>query len=406
MEWIYLDNNATTRPTREVMDAMVMVNETLWANPSSVHRFGQSVRQKVELARQAVAALIGVKDREIIFTSGGTEANNLALRGSLMRTAKAGDQPPALITTTIEHSAIRQVAADLLKRGATVVNLPVNREGIVSLADVESAIQAHAVAGRDVLVSVQWANNETGSLQPVQAIAQLVDAQRKNEPRSRLRFHIDATQAVGKVEVNMVRVPADLLTLAAHKFHGPKGIGALYVRTGVRLEPQNQGGPQERERRGGTENTSGIVGMGVAAEQAMAFLADPDAVVKLQAMRDRLEHALLSQCAQASVNAPKDLAKRLWNTSNIGFAPLEAEAILLSLSEQGLCASAGAACSSGSLEPSPVLLAMGVPEPVAHGSVRFSLSRFTTDADIDKAVSILPGVVARLAKAMPSLPSV
>jgi len=404
MDWIYLDNNATTRPADEVLEAMNEIHQTLWANPSSVHRFGQMVRQRVELARTSVASLIGAKDREIIFTSGGTESNNLALRGNLLKPGPVGEHPPVLITTTVEHSAIRQPADDLVQRGVMVVKLPVDHQGLINLNDVKQALEEHTLPGREVLLSIQWANNETGAIQPVKEIAQLVADIRQQVPRGKVRFHLDATQAVGKMVVDVNSVSADLLTLAAHKFHGPKGVGALYVRTGIRLSVQNQGGPQERERRGGTENTAGIVGMGVAADLARAFVADEQAIARQRALRDKLEAGVLVALPASHINGPSSPDQRLWNTSNIGFAPLEAEAILLSLSEKGLCASAGAACSSGSLEPSPILLAMGVPEPVAHGSVRFSLSRYTTEQEIDQALAIIPQVVRRLAQAMPATP--
>lgn len=404
MDWIYLDNNATTRPAEEVLEAMNEIHQTLWANPSSVHRFGQMVRQRVELARTSVASLIGAKDREIIFTSGGTESNNLALRGNLLKPGPVGEHPPVLITTTVEHSAIRQPADDLVQRGVGVVKLPVDHQGLINLNDVKQALEEHTLPGREVLLSIQWANNETGAIQPVKEIAQLVADIRQQVPRGKVRFHLDATQAVGKMVVNVNAVSADLLTLAAHKFHGPKGVGVLYVRTGIRLSVQNQGGPQERERRGGTENTAGIVGMGVAADLARAFVTDEQAIARQRALRDKLEAGVLAALPASHINGPSSPDQRLWNTSNIGFAPLEAEAILLSLSEKGLCASAGAACSSGSLEPSPILLAMGVPEPVAHGSVRFSLSRYTTEQEIDQALAIIPQVVRRLAQAMPATP--
>lgn len=408
MDWIYLDNNATTQPAPAVIDAMDEINRTLWANPSSVHRFGQMVRQRVELARKAVASLIGARDREIVFTSGGTEANNLALRGLLLKpgivSGSTLDLPPVLITTTVEHSAVREPAQTLAEHGVVVDALAVDRDGLLDVRLVADALARHAHDGRDVLVSIQWANNETGVIFPIQAIAQAVADQRQKTPRARLRLHVDATQAVGKLPVDVTQDRVDLLTFSAHKFHGPKGVGALYVRTGVRLQPQARGGPQERERRGGTENTAGIVGMGVAAELADAFVRDGAAVAQHRQLRDDFEQAVLAAIPQARVNGPADPALRLWNTSNIGFAPLEAEAILLGLSEKGVCASAGAACSSGSLEPSPVLLAMGVDEPVAHGSVRFSTSRFTTADEVTRAASIVPQVVSQLARSMPSLP--
>jgi cysteine desulfurase len=391
--WVYLDNNATTCPAPEVVAAMAEVHQTLWANPSSVHRFGQTVRQRIELARAAVAGLIGCRPRDVVFTSGGTESNNLALHGWFAAAGGAADR--CLITTAVEHAAIREPAETLERGGVEVVRLAIDAAGRVDPGVLDAALQRHADGDRPVLVSIQWANNETGTIQPVAHLAEVVARHR----RRGLAFHVDATQAVGKLPVDLQTVGIDLLTLAAHKFHGPKGVGALYLRPGVRLRPLQRGGPQEREKRGGTENTAGVIGMGVAAELAGAFIADAAAVGRLRAMRDRFERAVAEAMPDAVVNAGD--ADRLWNTSNIGFPQLEAEAILLGLSERGVCASAGAACSSGSLEPSPVLLAMGIPETVAHGSVRFSLSRYTTDDEIDAALAAIPVVVSRLRQTLP-----
>ncbi len=413
MHWIYLDNNATTQPAKEVLDAMQETYERFWANPSSVHRLGQAVRQRVELARARVAKLIHCRDRELVFTSGGTESNNLALRGVLDRAAfaRTPSTPPrgVLITTGVEHPAIRQPAQALAQQqGTEVVDLPVDRHGRITPDQIVAAIQSQARTAGVVLVSVQWANNETGVIQPIEPIAQACHQARSTVSPAQVLLHVDATQAVGKIPVDVGRVPVDLLTLSAHKFHGPKGVGALYIRHGVRLWPQIRGGVQERERRGGTENTAGIVGMGAAAELAQRFLADPNRATQLAAMRDRFEQGVLDALPQTVIHAHANghtdglAPQRLWNTSNLGFAHLASEAILVGLSERGLCASAGAACSSGSLEPSPVLLAMGVPEAVAHGSVRFSLSRFTTDPQITQAVQIVTQVVKKIARTLPT----
>jgi len=410
MDWLYLDNNATTKPAPQVIAAMNEVNEQLWANPSSVHRFGQSVRQRVELARASVAKLVGCKDREIIFTSGGTESNNLALRGALNIGAPANtDHRRLLITTKIEHAAVREPAAMLESLGTEVIYLPISVDGWVNPQDVMKALMDHASPGDTVVVSIQWANNETGIVQPIEEIAAQIAScrqmlkQREVEEnyagKSRLLFHVDGTQAVGKMSVNLASIGIDLMTFAAHKFHGPKGIGALFVRSGLKLRPQNLGGPQERDRRGGTENTPGIIGMGVAADLAKAFIEDESAIASKQSMRDRFEKLIIESLPDVVINSGSK--PRLWNTSNLGFPRLEAEAILLGLSEKGLCASAGAACSSGSLEPSPVLLAMGIDPMVAHGSVRFSLSRYTTQDEIDQAAKLIPQVVMKLARTLP-----
>lgn len=408
MHVLYLDNNATTQPLPQVVAAMTQVNEEFWANPSSVHRFGQMVRQRVELARASVARLINCKDREILFTSGGTESNNLALRGILNPPGAAASTARRLLfTTKIEHAAIREPAAYFAEQGVHVVYLPVTLDGWVDPAVLAAALNEHVKPGDIALVSVQWANNETGVIQATSEIGRVIVEARSNVKlcdaasglKAKIFFHVDATQAVGKIPVDVTTAAIDLMTFAAHKFHGPKGIGALYIRSGIKLRPQNLGGPQERDRRGGTENTPGIIGFGVAADLAKFFVDDPAAVAKQLAVRDRFEQSILRELPLTVINSVH--RPRLWNTSSLGFPQLEAEAILLGLSERGLCASAGAACSSGSLEPSPVLLAMGIPETVAHGSVRFSLSRFTTQAQIDEAVKIVPAVVAKLAKTLP-----
>ena len=402
MDIVYLDNNATTRPADEVVEAMQRAQREFWANPSSVHRFGQLARQQVELARASLAALINAHPRQVVFTSGGTESNNLAIRGIL------GDDPNGvLITSRIEHSAIREPAEVFGKIGKTVW-LPSPEVGVIRPQAIADAIDEHADSPGPILVSIQWANNETGAIHPIRAIADVVAEARQRLAESssggpRLYFHTDACQAVGKLPVDVESAGVDLLSLSGHKFHGPKGVGALYVRGGIRLKRQVHGGPQELERRGGTENTAAIIGFGVAAELASTFVQEDEQLVGLSALRDRLETVLLKSVPGSLMNAPDPAfqAQRLWNTSNIAFPGLEAEAILLGLSERGVCASAGAACSSGSLEPSPVLIAMGVPEPAAHGSVRFSLGRMTRQQEIDRAVQVIPEVVRRLGRLMP-----
>lgn len=428
MDLVYLDNNASTKPADEVVLAMRQAQEELWANPSSVHRFGQLARQKIELARASVAALIGAEPRQIVFTSGGTESNNLAIHGVLNGggaaqardgSSVAGSPGGVLITSKIEHSAVREPAEVFGKIGKTVW-LAVGEGGVIEPQAVAEALDAHAdVAGSAsgpgvnpaVLVSVQWANNETGVIQPIKRIAQVVEAARQRIAQqspgpARVILHVDACQAVGKLPIDVGSVGVDLLTMSAHKLHGPKGAGAVYVRRGLRLYRQMHGGPQELQRRGGTENTASVIGFGVAAGLAQKFLADPGSIAGLTALRDRFESGLLGSVPDAVVNGPapgSPKGERLWNTSNIAFPGLEAEAILMGLSEKGVCASAGAACSSGSLDPSPVLLAMGVPEPLAHGSIRFSISRFTTADEIDRALTVVPKVVRKLGRVMPRL---
>jgi len=380
---VYLDSNATTRPTREATEATVRMLEADWGNPSSVHRMGQSARRAVELARRSVAELVGASAREIVFTGSGTESIDYAVRGVLAARPPGGERP-ALITTMVEHAAVTKLGAALDEAGRIELrHAPLLPGGVVDVEKLASLID-----DRVALVSVQWANNETGAIQPVEAIGAMC--------RERtIPFHCDGTQWVGKAPTDVKSFDVDLLTFSAHKFHGPKGAGALYIRRGVRIAPVLHGS-QELGRRGGTENTSCVVGMGVAAEQAKAWIDSPGAMEEVEARRDRFERLVRERVEGAWVNKPEPPHRRLWNTANIGFEKLEAEALLMLLSEQGLCASAGSACASGSLEGSPVLVAMGLSEERARGSVRFSLSRETTDAEIDEAVEIIETSVARL----------
>jgi cysteine desulfurase len=380
MDVVYLDNNATTKPAPEVVAAMMSYLTEWYGNPSSVHRFGQRARQGIDEARAQVAALLGCADSELLFTGGGTEAVNTAVRGLLA----ARSSRKRIVTTTVEHSATRELCQQLGKEGAEIVEVPVDHEGRLDMDRLRDAVTDDAA-----LVTIMWANNETGVLFPVKAIAEMCRAKR-------VPFHCDATQAVGKISVNVAEVGFDAVSFASHKFHGPKGVGGLFVRRGLRFRPLLIGGPQERGRRGGTENVPGIIGMGKAAELGRAALPQ---MARVAGLRDRLEREIRARIDDAHVNGTTDA--RLPNTTNIGFARLEAEAILLLLSEQGICASAGAACSSGSLEPSHVLRAMKIDERIAHGAIRFSLSRYTTDAEIDRALDVLPGVIKRLRAVLP-----
>ncbi len=394
---IDLDNNATTRPSAAVVEAVTRALTEAWHNPSSVHRAGQAARHQVELARKEVAALIGAQPREIVFTSGGTEAIDLAIRGVLgaQRGHRAqgtghreGTGTPVVVSTRVEHAAVRDLLEDLEKSGAAEVRwAPVDGEGIIDLAALPALLDGAT------LLSLQWANNETGAIQPVEAAGNLCRA-------SGVRFHCDGTQWVGKEVIRASpSLPCDLLTFAPHKFHGPKGVGVLWSRRGLGMRPAIHG-TQELGRRGGTENVPGIMGAGVACREAREWLSRPDERTRLGALRDRLEGLVRSGVRDAVVNGPRDAAHRLWNTTNLGFPGIEAEALLLMLSERGVWASAGAACSSGSLDPSPVLLAMGVPREIAHGSLRFSLSKHTTPAEIDEAAGIVVDCVRRLRESL------
>jgi len=381
---IYLDSNATTQPAPEVVQAMIEALRDLWANPSSIHRAGQAVRRKMDLARQSVAQLIGCKDRDLVFTSGGTEAANLAVCGSL----RAQPDRKVLVTTRIEHSANREMGKRMADEGIEVLWLDSNEDGVVDAAQVEEILATRA--DEIALVCVMWCNNETGVIQPIEKIGAMCS-------QRGVRFYTDATQWVGKMPTNVAELPVDLLSFASHKFHGPKGAGALYVKPKTRLISQTLGGPQERQRRGGTENVPCILGMGVASHLAFLWLQTNERF-RMEKMRDRFEQRVLNEVEGAVINGAN--APRGWNTSNIAFTRLEAEAILLLLSEKGICASGGSACASGSLDPSPVLKAMGLPMERSHGSVRFSLCRHTTDAEIDQALEIIPGVINRLRKSM------
>jgi cysteine desulfurase len=381
MPIIYLDNNATTRPAPEVVEAMLPYLTDYYANPSSVHRFGQLARKAIDDARASVAGLINCRDADLTFTSAGTESVNTAIRGIL--TARAPRK--RIITSTTEHSATRELCQQLAREGADICLIPVDHAGRLDLPALTAALNEETA-----LVTLLWANNETGVIFP---IAQIADLCRN----LRVPFHVDGTQAIGKIPVDVQAANIDAMSFAAHKFHGPKGVSALYARRGVRMRPLLIGGPQERQRRGGTENVPGIVGMGKAAQLAKQHLPD---MAKVANLRDRLETEILKRIPETSVNGSVD--QRIPNTTNISFAGLEAEAILLLLSEQDICASAGAACSSGSLDPSPVLLAMKIDPRKAHGAIRFSLSRMTTEEEITRTLETLPGVIAKLRKVMPA----
>ncbi|MFH1109015.1 MAG: aminotransferase class V-fold PLP-dependent enzyme [Planctomycetota bacterium] len=373
---IYLDNNATTQPLPEVVEAMHTCLREAYANPSSVHQFGQGVRHKVECAREQVARLVGASPKEIIFTSGGTESINLAIRGGL----RIHPHRRHFVTTAVEHSAVLRVAEQSAAEGYTVDYVGVDQEG-----RLDEAEWAEKITDRTALVSLLHANNETGVMFDVARLAAV--AADKGVP-----VHVDAVQSAGKVPLDVTSWPVQLVSIAGHKFHGPKGIGALYVRRRTRIEPLILGGSQERLLRGGTENVEGIVGMGVAAEIAVRDGARVAGHVR--GLRDALEAGVIARAPFAHVSGRG--TERIYNTSNIAFEGLEAEAILILLSEAGVCASSGAACSSGSLEPSHVLKAMGIDDRIAHGAIRFSLSRFNTREEIDQVVSILPGLLSRL----------
>lgn len=373
---IYLDNNATTRMDERVVEAMLPYLREQYANPSSVHHFGQQARHAVEEARASMAGLLGVRARQLVFTGGGTEANHLAIRGVLA----SRPEKRHIVTTPVEHDSVLRLMERLEEEGYRVTRVPVDAAGRLDAAAFEAALSEETA-----LASVMHANNETGVIFPIEELAAITAG--RGVP-----LHVDATQTVGKLAVDLKMIPLGLATLAAHKFHGPKGVGAMLVSRGVRPRPLLVGGHQERDLRAGTENVAGIVGMAEALRLAVENLEVENTTVR--GLRDRLEAGILERVSIAAVHG--DRARRLPNTSNIGFARLEAEAILMLLSNEGVCASSGSACSTGSLEPSHVLQAMGVDEATAHGAVRFSLSRFTTADEIERVLEIMPRVIERL----------
>ena len=372
---IYLDNNATTRIDPAVVEAMLPYLTELYGNPSSMHSFGGQVGASVQDAREKVAALLGAEDTEIIFNSCGSEGNNTAIHAALA----AQPEKRHIVTTAVEHPAILNVCKHLEKKGYTVTYLSVDSRGQIDLMELEAAI-----TGGTALVTMMYANNETGVIFPVEEIGAIAHEYGAT-------FHVDAVQAVGKVPIDLSTSTIDLLTLSGHKLHAPKGIGALYVRRGFRFRPYLLGGHQERGRRAGTQNVPGIVALGKAAELAQRDLRNAP---KEAWLRDCLERELLASIPDCEVNGGG--SPRLPNTTNIGFKYIEGEAILYMLNREGICASSGSACTSGSLDPSHVLTAMGLPYTILHGSIRFSLSRFTTESEVQHVLAVMPGIVERL----------
>ncbi len=382
MQRIYLDNNATTGLAPEVLAAMQPFWLENFGNASSIHWYGQRAKAAVETAREQVAKLIHARPSEIVFTSGGTESDNTALVGIVEAARSAARH---VITTAIEHHAVLHTAKALEKRGVQVTYVRVGSSGIVDPADIERAIRTDTV-----LISVMHANNELGTIQPLEEIGRIA---REHD----IYFHTDAVQSVGKIPVDVEKLGVDLLSLSAHKLHGPKGEGALYIRKGTIVRPLLYGGHDERDRRPGTENVTGIVGLGRAAELARLNLAEEAS--RVAALRDRLEENILDKVPLTAVNG--DRARRLPTTSNIRFDYIEGEGFVIALDLRGVACSTGAACSSGSVEPSHVLSAIGLRPEQARSSIRFSLSRYTTEEDIDTTLAIVPAVVERLRAVSP-----
>jgi cysteine desulfurase len=382
MRRVYLDNNATTPLAPEVFEAMKPYWLEDYGNASSIHWYGQRAKAAMETAREQVARLLNSRPGEIVFTSGGTEADNAALVG-VVEAARA--ETKHIITTAIEHHAVLHTAQALEKRGVSVTYVRVGSSGVVDPADI-----ARAIRPETVLISVIHANNELGTIQPLEEIGRLA---RQHD----ICFHTDAVQSVGKIPVDVEKLDVDLLSLSAHKLYGPKGVGALYIRKGTVLRPLLHGGHHERDRRPGTENVPGIVGLGKAAELAQGLMAED--ATRLANLRDRLEESLLSRVPLVTVNG--DRQRRLPATSNLSFAFIEGEGFVIAMDLRGIACSTGAACSSGSLEPSHVLSAIGKTPGQARASIRFSLGRFNTPEDIDYALEIVPAVAEQLRAVSP-----
>ncbi len=374
---VYVDNNATSMVAPEVFKAMQPFLTEEYGNPSSMHTFGGKIHRNIEAARESVARLIGANEpSEIIFTSCGTESDNAAIIGTL----RSYPEKKHIITTKVEHQAVLGLCKYLETVGYSVTYLSVDSEGMLDLNELKSSIDDNTA-----IISIMYANNETGVIFPIEEIAEIA---RTRE----IVFHTDAVQATGKIPFKLTELPVDYLSLSGHKLHAPKGVGALYVRKGTKFTPFLIGGHQEHGRRAGTENVASIVGLGVACELAMRAVKEEN--TRIKELRDRLESAIIKKISNARVNGSLD--KRLPNTTNIGFEFVEGEAILLMLDEKGIAASSGSACTSGSLTPSHVLRAMGIPFTFIQGSIRFSLSRYNTDKDIDHIIEHLPRIIERL----------
>lgn len=382
MKTVYFDNNATTMVAPEVRDAMAPFFGELYGNPSSMHAFGGEVAKHLDRAREEVARFLNCSPDEVIFTSCATESDNTAIRGA----AEFSGAGTKIITTAVEHPAVLQPVRRLKAQGFETVELPVDHVGQIDLGQLEDEIKG----AKRAVVSVMWANNETGTLFPIERIAEICK-------EHGAVFHTDAVQVAGKAPVDTAKVPVDMLSMSGHKFHAPKGVGLLYVRRGTKLKPFMLGGHQEMGRRAGTENVPYIVGLAKACELARLGMADEAA--KLTVLRDRLESGILASCPNVRVNG--DRGHRLPNTLNVSFEYIEGEAIAYRLSDLGICISTGSACASGSLDPSHVIRAMGVPFIAVHGSVRFSLSRYSTMEEVEYVLDRLPPVIKGLRELSP-----
>ena len=383
---IYLDHNATTPTDPRVVEAMLPYFSYQYGNPSSIYRLAREANESKEQAREKVAKLLGAKPEEVVFTSGGTEADNFAIKGIAYANKEKGNH---IITSKIEHHAVLKTCKWLEKQGFQVTYIRVNRYGVVNLDELKDAI-----TDKTILITIMHANNEIGTIEPIEEIGKIlreINKQRITNNKPRIYFHTDAVQTVGKIPVDVNKLGVNLLSLSGHKFYGPKGIGALYIRKGTKIAPLLHGGHHERNRRAGTENVPGIVGLGKACEIAVEEREEED---RLKALRDSLEEAIVGEIDDVIINGHQE--KRLAGTLNICVKYVEGESMLLNLDYEGIAASSGSACTSGSLEPSHVLLALGIPPEVAHGSLRFSLGRDNTEEDINRVIEVLPPIVKKL----------
>ena len=381
MNVIYVDNNATTQVAPEVLEEMLPYFNEYYGNPSSMHTFGGMVEHKIVEARERLAGLLGASPDEIIFTSCGTESDSTAIRAAIL----SNPNKKHILTSRVEHPAVKNLFEYLSKNGYRATFVPVDRKGRLDLDYLYKHLSEDTA-----IVSLMWANNESGVIFPIEEIGSVLK-------EKGIVFHTDAVQTVGKIPINLKNVDVDMLSLSGHKLHGPKGVGALYVRKGTKYSPFLIGGHQEKGRRGGTENVASIVGLGKASELAAENLMDKS--IKVKRLRDKLETELISRIPNAMINGDKE--HRLPNTTSIAFEYVEGESILLLMDEFGICASSGSACTSGSLEPSHVLRAMGVPFTAAHGSIRFSLSIYNTEEEMDVIIEKLPPIIERLRELSP-----
>jgi len=381
MNVIYVDNNATTKVAPEVFEAMLPYLQEDYGNPSSMHTFGGKVDRNIKEARTSVASLLGAAPEEIVFTSSGTESDNTAIWAAI----QSNPDKKHIITSRVEHPAVKNLFEYLSKNGYRVTFIPVDSKGRLDMDYLYENLTDNTA-----IVTIMWANNESGVIFPIEKISQIV------KERGAV-FHTDAVQAVGKIQIDLNKIDVDMLSLSGHKLHGPKGVGALYVRKGTKFSPFLIGGHQESGRRGGTENVASVVGLGKASELAADYMEEENTRVKQ--LRNKLESEMLKQIPNTIINGDRE--NRLPNTTNVSFEYVEGESILLMMDELGICASSGSACTSGSLEPSHVLRAMGVPFTAAHGSIRFSLSIYNTEEEIDFIIEKLPPIIKRLREMSP-----